>query len=533
MYGDFSKMSYSSLTNIFSSNYEWLKGRDAWNENLRLAAFASQRVYSSLGPNGAYKMVTYNRGPEKIVKISRDTVAVLEELAIKYPTVAILAEAAKMQRQEIGDGVTSFIILTSALLKNADKIIKKGIHPVKILEGYLEAGKKSLKVINLLSQDSSKNSLDEFLRLLDCGRDCLTKEIREILVEATHLLTLDSVLDKDKFRIIRKPGGNIWETKLMNGLVLKNGKYQPNMPNIISKPRIAITSERVGVNMLEVKMPREGPFPIKFNIETPEQRIACKEAEQQQKYEALKKLEILGVTALFSQQPIDSYSKNKLLKMGIAAFESVNRQDLELICKATGTRMVGNLADLTALDLGKADCLETDKIELENIVTLAGCDFVTFIIRGSTVQALDEIELLINNALSLLKIVTGSGLSVAGGGAIEMQMAKQLKSYALQFAGREQLAIDAFAEAVLDIPRCLATNSGLCPDEAVGQLSKLHSEGLEDYGITADGTFGKVGSEPAEVKISVIKRALEVVSLMLRIDQQIKSKEITKFHKKG
>ena len=144
---------------------------------------------------------------------------------------------------------------------------------------------------------------------------------------------------------------------------------------------------------------------------------------------------------------------------------------------------------------------------------------------------MDELELLIENSLNLIQAASISNKIVPGGGAIEMQVARQLSNFALQFSGREQLAIKDFADALLELPRNLAMNNGLNSDDAILQLRKLHSDGLSNYGLNADNFCGDACIELLNSKIAVVRRAYEVASLMLRIDEQIISKEIPKFHK--
>ena len=525
-------MPQATVTNVLSPNYTYLKGKDAWRNNLQLTAMAAERIRTSLGPNGAYKMVTYNRGPEKVVKVTRDAVSMLQEIAFQYPTIVILSEAAKIQRQELGDGVKAFVILTAGLLKKADELISRGVHPAVVLKGYEEAAKKALETIDANSQTLPDSELDVVLEAVDCGRSTLNAELRRILLEAAAIARKSGKLDKEKIRIIRKPGASQTETKLIKGLVIKKSKVHPNMPDNIKNPRIALTSERIGTNRLEVKMPSEGPFHMKFDISSPQNMAGYRDAEKQRKANALKKLEDLNVNVLFSQQPIDDFSRSKLLGMNVLAFENVDQRELALIAKATGAKLVGPLGELGESDVGAADALETDKIGLEKTVSLVGCDFATFLVRGSNLQALDELELLIDNSLSLLQVAANSQKTVAGAGAIETQIARQLKTFALQFPSREQLAVDNFARAMLEIPRCLATNNGLNPDDALSQLRKLHAEGSNECGIGADGSCGgKVCVEVAEVKKAVVRRAFEVATLMLRIDEQVTAKEIPKFHK--
>jgi archaeal chaperonin len=524
-------MQTAQAFNVFSPNYEHIKGREAWRNNLRLTAFAAEQIRSTLGPNGAYKMVTYNRGPEKIVKITKDAVTVLEELAIQYPTLTVLSEAAKIQRQEVGDGVKSFVILAAELLKRADELVSKGVHPNLILKGYEEAVTKALETISLVSEPLSSCELDSILDSVDCGRSCLTPELRQMLLEATAIAMREGRFDKNRIRVIRKPGGCQLETKLIKGVVVKKSKLNPSMPEKLAKPRIALTSGRIGLNRLEVKMPSDGAFNMKFNITTPEDLVGCKEAEKQRKTDSLAKLGELKVNVLFSQQPIDDFSKCKLSERGVSAFSSVDQSDLALISKATGARLVGTLDDLEEKDVGFADNLEMDKIGLEDIAVLSGCDFATFMLRGSFLQALDELELLITNSTRLLQMVKQSNGKVSGGGAIEIQVARELKKFALQFSGREQLAVANFAEALMEMPRCVAANNGVNPDDALAQLGKFHSEGFSNYGLVSDGSCGKGCVEVSEVKKSTIRRAFEVASLLLRIDEQIIAKEMPKFHK--
>ncbi len=524
-------MAASATFNVYSNRFEYVKGEDSWRRNLRLTALAANRIRSSLGPNGAYKMVSYNRGPEKVVKITRDVIIVLQELAIQYPTLVVLSEAAKIQRQEIGDGAKSFVILTAQLLKRADDLVSKGVHPRKVLRGYQEAAQKAAETIRAISKPLAPSEIDSVLDSVDCGRGCLTPDLRRMILDAKKIATSQGRLDPERIRIIRKSGGSQSETQLIRGMILKKSKAHPNMPQSVTNARIALTSERIGINRLEIKMPGQGPFHMKYNITAPENLAGFREAENQEKSVTLARLQELGVNVLLSQQPIDDFSKNKLLETGVLVFPSVDQGDIALVSKATGALTVGNLAELEPKDIGRASTVETDKIRLEDIAIFTCENFATFVICGSTTQALDEQELLIENSTRLLQVAESSGKKVPGGGAVEFCVARELKDFALQFSGREQLAVGNFAEALLDIPRCLAANNGLFVDDAVAQLSKLHAEGFVERGFAADGSCCECCLDVAEVKSAFIRRAFEVASLLLRIDEQIIAKEIPKFHK--
>jgi chaperonin GroEL (HSP60 family) len=526
------QMLTQSAANSVSKSSRFSKGKDVWRENLRLTALAAERVRSSLGPNGAYKMVSYSRGPERVVKVTKDAVPVLEELAIQHPALAVLSEAAKMQRQEIGDGVTSFVILASALLKNADGLMTKKVHPNVILDGYLEATKRAIKIIEDNPTKLETNARETILEAVDCGRGTLTTALRKNLVEASEIVTKNGKVDKNRIRIIRKQGADTSETQLVKGIIVKKARLHRNMPDNLDKPRIAVTSGRIGGNRVEVKMRGEGPFNMRFEVQNPEQLNSCQEAERQQKRFALDKLDSLGVNVLFCQQPIDTFAKCTLLNMGVLAFGSVDRQDCTLIASATRANMVASLADLRESDVGTAERLEIEKLSPDEIVTLAVPEYATFLLRGSSVQAFDDLELLIQKSLILLKAAVEDPNAVPSCGATEMRIARELEGFALGFSGKQQLAVEGFAEALMEIPRCLAENNGVNPDDALAQLSKLQADGFSDYGICADGSCGTACPELSQVKSAVIKRAYEFVSLMLRIDEQITRKEIVKFHKK-
>ncbi len=135
------------MEKVISPNYKRTTGKDVWRENLRLAIFAADKIRSTLGPKGAYKLVSYNRGPEQVVKVTKDAIAILDELAIQYPPAVIIAESAKMQRQEAGDGVATFVVLLSALLKKADELFSMKIHANTVIHGYFLASNKALEIM--------------------------------------------------------------------------------------------------------------------------------------------------------------------------------------------------------------------------------------------------------------------------------------------------------------------------------------------------------------------------------------------------
>jgi len=514
-----------------SGRYRYLTGKDVWRENLRLAVFASDKIRNTLGPKGAYKMISYNRGPEQVVKVTKDAITFLEDLTVQYPSAVVVAESAKLQREEIGDGAASLVVLISSLLKKADEMRSMGIHANSIVHGYQLATEKTLEIIEREAVISS--CFDEaVLDIVDCGRKNLDKKLRCMIFTAFSVAMFDGTFEKDNVRFVKKVGGSLDESSLVNGIIIKKTKSHPNMPDGLQKLRIAIITQRVGINRLNIKMPKEGPMQIELKINDSLQLIKYKEAESKLNLETISKLVGLNINVLLCQQPIDDNLKDKLLLQGIFAIENIEKKDIEVLARATNTSPVGRISELTSEDVGFADKLFTDKIELESITTISGCKGATFLLRGSTQQAVDDLENLIKNSLKMLKVAHEDSRVLHGAGAIEVEIAKELKSFALELASREQLVVESFGDSLMEIPKCLAQNYGLDPNDILTELKKQHSSGNKCSGVSEHGCQNSICIEPIAVKRSIIKRANEIAALMLKIDMFIISKEIAKFHKK-
>src|SRR5438094_7881697 len=189
---------------IFSKNLGRQRGKEAWNTNLQLASLAASKVASCLGPMGAYKLVTYHRGAELVTKVTKDAVDIVDELGVQYPAIKTIAEAAKIHRQEAGDGVSTLLVIVAALLEEAQRLIEVGVHPVAILDGYKEAAKKSIDIIDELAFSFSEDLEDALLQIIDSGRGLLSKRLREELAGAIHLVKDQDGVDLGRRSIKKK-----------------------------------------------------------------------------------------------------------------------------------------------------------------------------------------------------------------------------------------------------------------------------------------------------------------------------------------
>ena len=451
-------------------------------------------------------MVTYNRGPEQIVKIVKDVVPVLDEMGFQDPLVKFIAEASKMQREEDGDGVTQFTILLTALLMEADKLLEMGVHPNIIVQGYDKATRRVVELIKQQSEQSGDALNDQVLDCVDCGRGLLSPTIRSSIIEASKIVIRDGKLDDARIKIIKKVGGNTDETLLIRGIALKAPELYHGMTNYIQKPRIALISGKVGLNRLTVKMKGEGPTEVELKIRTPRHIADYLSAENEIKKAAIQKIDENKANVVLCQQPIEDSVKSEFTKRGIFVLENVDEKDLQAVSKATGAKIVSRAQELIESELGSAGGLRVESILPEKVIIFEDCDAATFVLRGSTTQMLDEVEFLIKNALKVIQKASIDGLFVAGGGAVEMYAAADLGKYARQFSSREQIVIEYFAEAVEEIPRILAENSGLDPSKTIAQLRTLQLD-KPTYGIGASGCSDLVCMEPARIKSDIYLRA--------------------------
>jgi chaperonin GroEL (HSP60 family) len=414
-------------------------------------------------------------------------------------------------------------------------LIAQGSHPSLLIHGYYEAAKKAQMVINDASIQGDERSFDQLLQMVDCGRGLLSAKIRGILIEAVRRASNDGKLDVERIRIVDKGGGSTEDSKLVPGLIIAKKKPHHSMPDVIVRPRIALISKKIDVKPLEIKMKGEGHFPMSLDISDQGQMAKFKAQERDLKKQLIQKMAAVGATLVISRSLVTEEIAGLFAAEGIFAVGQVDEKELDLVSAATGARIVGDLDDIFEMDLGTADRMEVGKIEAEDTVTISTEKGITILLRGSSPERLKELERIVKSGITVLKHALQDSRLVLGGGAIEMRMATELKGFALSFPGREQLAINSFAEALEEAPQQLARNFGMNPIDAQVRLRSGHQAGHDSLGLTREGCKDLSGSgimELALIHKLIISRALELASLMLRIDDYIYVKELAMVHKK-
>ncbi|MEM2825509.1 MAG: thermosome subunit beta [Candidatus Bathyarchaeia archaeon] len=503
------------------------RGREAQHNNIMAARIIAETVRTSLGPKGMDKMLVDSLGD---VTITNDGKTILDEIEVEHPAAKMMVEVAKTQDKEVGDGTTSVVVVAGELLTKAEELLNKNVHPTVIIDGYRKAADKALEILEKIA--IPVDPMDkEFLKkvAMTSMASKLVSENREHLAE----IAVDAILhvaqkvgdqykaDLDDILVQKKPGESITDTVLIKGMILDKEVVHPGMPKRVENARIALLDCPLEIEKTE--------FDAKINIETPEQMEAFLREEENMLRGMVEKIKRAGANVVICQKGIDDMAQHFLARKGILAVRRVKKSDMEKLAKATGGRVVTNLEDLTERDLGYAKLVEERKIGDDKMVFIEGCKnprAVAILIRGGTERTVDEAERSLHDALCVVRDVVQEPKILAGGGAPEIEVAKALRDYAQSLPGREQLAVQSFAESLEVIPIALAENAGLDPIDILSELRARHEKGEIWAGV--DVFSGKIKDmrelnvyEPLAVKRQVIKSATEAATMILKIDDVI------------
>ena len=502
-------------------------GREAMHANITAAKIIGEAVRSALGPKGMDKMLVDSFGD---VTITNDGATILDEIEVQHPAAKMMVEVAKAQDDEVGDGTTTAVVLASELLSKAEELLERDVHPTIIVDGYRNAAEKALKFLEEIAIKVKPDDRDYLKKvaMISVASKLLAeyKEyVADIAVEAILQVAEKGAegykVDIDDVKIEKKAGESLTDTKLIKGIVLDKEVVHPGMPKRIENAKIALLNCPLEIEKTEMD--------AKINIESPEQMQAFLEEEERMLNEMVEKIAASGANVVLCQKGIDDMAQHFLAKKGVLAVRRVKESDMEKLSKATGGRIVTNIEDLTSKDLGEANLVEERKVADDKMTFIEGCKnpkAVTILIRGGAERIVDEAERALHDALSVVRDVVRDPRIVAGGGAPEAETARKLREYAEQLAGKEQLAVQSFAEALEVIPITLAENAGLDPIEIITELRARHDKGELWAGV--DVLSGRVADmkalgvyEPLVVKLQVIKSASEAATMILKIDDVI------------
>ncbi|MEM3897721.1 MAG: thermosome subunit beta [Nitrososphaerota archaeon] len=513
------------------------RGRDAQLNNIMVAKVIAEAMRSSLGPRGMDKMLVDSFGD---VTITSDGATILKEMEVEHPVAKMLVEVAKAQDAEVGDGTTTVVVLAGELLAKAEELIEKEVHPAIIIDGYKKAAMKALEVYDQIAAPVSiedKETLKKIAKTAMSAKvvsedaDYLAEIVVDAILRVAEQINGRWTVDLDNVKLEKKEGQSIRDTSIIDGVVLDKEVVHPGMPKIVHDARIALLDAPLEIEKTE--------FDAKLHIETPEQMKAFMEQEEQMLKEMVDKIAAAGANVVICQKGIDDVAQHFLARRGILAVRRVKRSDIEKVARATGARIITRIEEISEKDLGRARLVEERRVGEDKMVFIEGCEnpkAITILIRGGTKRLVDEAERSIKDALNVVKDVLVEPKIVAGGGAPEVEVSLALRDYAKTLPGKEQLAVEKFAEAVEIVSAQLAENAGLDPIEALVNLRAKHKEGQRWAGINVfegkiDDMYKLNVLEPVLVKKQAIKSAVEAAAMILRIDDIIAASRLEE--KKG
>lgn len=513
---------------IMKEGTERTRGKDAMTNNISAAIVIADAIRTSLGPRGMDKMLVDQFGD---VVITNDGATILKEIDVQHPAAKMMVEVAKTQDSEVGDGTTTSVILAGEFLKRAKKLLEQKIHPTVITEGFRKASEKAVQILDDIS---IKSGIDDVEGLKNAARTCMSSKIvseskemlADLCIEAIKSVAEKKdgkmVADIDKVQIQKKEGESIDDTRLIKGIILDKEVVSPGMPKLVKDAKILLIQSALEVEKTE--------FDAKYQITSPEQIQEFLDEEEKMLRTMVDKIKNSGANVVICQKGIDDMAQHFLTKAGIMAIRRVKKSDIEKLAKATTGTIFTNLDDITADKLGFAGLVEERKIMNDSWIFIEECKdpkSVVILIRGGTELIIDEVDRALHDALCVVRDVVEDEKIVGGGGAPELEVALKLREYSSTLGGREQLAVEVFADSMDIIPKTLAENAGIDQIDILMNLRAAHRSGNKFAGFDLESgeivnNMMEIGVvEPTAVKVQAIKSSVEAASMILRIDDVI------------
>ena len=530
LYPSYEKMNDSNQSGyILAEGSRRDTGRNAQQNNIMAAKIVAETVRTTLGPKGMDKMLVDGGGS---VTVTNDGVTILQDMHIEHPAAKMIVEIAKTQEDEVGDGTTTAVVLAGELLKKAEELIYQNIHPTNIIKGYRMAAERSRYILNSISKPCTQDD-SKILKgiastaMTGKGAENAKEILSEIVIKAVISImdkepeTGKNIVDLDDLKIETRVGESVEESELIKGIVIDKERVNTSMPKYIKDAKIALID-----SPLEV---RDTETDANIQITKPEQMQSFLDMEENMLKRMVEKITNTGANVVMCQKGIDDIAQHFLAKNGIIAARRVKRSDLQRIAKASDANIVTNLDDLSEKDLGNANIVEEKKIGEDPMIFIRGCTnpkSVSILVTGSTDRVVSEVKRAVEDAAGDLSAALREGKVLGGAGAPEIELSRNLMKFAQSLSGREQLSVQAFAQAMEIIPKTLAENAGLDPIDILAELKASHDRGEVGSGINVFSGKGMNSLdedviEPLKVKTQAVSSAAEVAVLILRIDDVI------------
>lgn len=523
------------VEHLFGEDVRSSEGEQTRKYNLLAARLIADLIKSSLGPRGLEKMYIDLLGE---VTLTKDGATILRKIDVEHPAAKILIEASNAVDNEVGDGTISVVVLAGSLLEKASELLDMGISPAIIEEGYLKGLEISLKTLKIISK-SSKNTDREIMENL--ARTCLRSKaisfftndenmVAKLVVDAFYTIAdfTNNYVEIDDIKIEEKPG-NTSDIQLIRGVVIDKTIDNSGMPRIIHNAKILLINEELDDKRTktdaEICITSPGQIQLYFDkessiIKSKVQNIINSEAN-----------------VVISQKGISLLAQHYLARAGIISVRRVKENDLFWLEKATGASITNDLNNISDKHLGYADKVYEKFIGDDKMVFVEGCKnpkSVTLLLRANSKRLLDEYHRSVLDAISVLKDFFIKPSIVAGGGSTEAIIASRIRKIANSVSGREQFAVQKFADALEEIPLTIARNAGMNAVDTITQLrskcststndNKLHWYGIDAIERKIKEMFSQNVIEPTLVKEQIIKTAVEATNQLIHVDHVLMAK---------
>jgi thermosome len=510
------------------------KGRDAQYYNIMAAMAVAGAVVSTLGPRGMDKMLVDSTGD---IVVTNDGVTILRKMDIEHPAAKMMVEVARAQDSAVGDGTTTAVVLAGELLRQAGVLLERSVHPAVIVKGYGMAAEKAIELAEEMAIKVTEKDRDMLKKIAETsmtGKDCegAREFLSDMVVRAVgYMMEKDSLgnyeVEKKNLVLEKKAGGDVKGSEIIEGVLIDKGVVNFQMPKKLENARVL--AMEYGFDAKDTKLDAE--YKVKSHVGFQ----AFRDEEDRQIKEQVDKIAKLGVNAVFTTQAINDLAQHYMAKQGILGVRRLKRSDVDRVAKASGGQVITNLDDISGKDIGVVGHIEEMQVGDDEMIALTKCkdrSVISVILRAPTTHILDEYERGIDDALHAVQASIKDGKVVPGGAAVETELSMRLKKYAAQIKGKEQLSIQAFAEALEIIPKALAMNAGLSPIDSMIELKTRHDgKGGANYGLNVYTgkavDMVKAGVlEPLRIKTQAIQSAAEATQMILRIDDVLAATQV-------
>ena len=520
---------FNMTTQIFADDVQEEKG-----ENARLSAFVGaiavgDLVKSTLGPKGMDKILQ-SASTQEIV-VTNDGATILKSIALDNAAAKVLVNISKVQDDEVGDGTTSVTVLAAELLREAEQLVAKKIHPQTIIDGYRIASRAALNALEKAATDNSNNPQLLKSDLIAIARTTLSSKVLAQDRDQFSALATEAVLrlrgstDLNHIQIIKKPGGKLSDSYLSEGFILDK-RISVGSPKHLKDAKIMIANTAMDTDKIKI-------FGARVKVDSTSKLAELEKAEREKMREKVNRIKAHGITCFINRQLIYNWPEQLFAEAGIMSIEHADFDGIERLALVTGGEIASTFEHPDLVKLGS--CTEISEVIIgeDTLIKFSGVaagQACTIVLRGATEQLLDEAERSLHDALAVLSQTVKDPRTTLGGGCAEMVMSNAVELAAREVPGKKRIAVDSFATALRQLPTILADNAGLDSSALVSELRMEINRGNNEAGLDLLTPGGGITSmrklgvvESYKLKKAVVSSASEAAELLLRVDNIIRS----------